>query len=418
MSLVPVLDGTNYQDWAAAMQSFLMSQGQWKVISRPGPQYIYKAEDLEKDKTPKAGAIAENVEIVEAWNDIDDKALGNIRLRLNSNIRQLFKDMDISVTLWEQIKSKYGKPGLGQAFIEFKAAMNTFIPPNSNPAPALDKIMTHFARLLDVEMAIPSNVQSMIILAKAPPAYEMVVQSFCADGLTTKKADNVCQALIQSWATHNRTGTSQNQQRANRLSTVKCGGEPPQFQQQQQGNNQQRSDGQWQGRGRGRRGKRGGQKNAQQQLQQAPAQMAQPEASTSEAPLQYPPIPQFQIVPGPSSSSPFLGHFAQRAEVNNPPPNAQSVYPTFQRAFDLAKALDVRPSIETLKTLEEAELNKPAHKRRRLGHTQGLEARITGSKSSSKGKERADKSERVSLFSLGAKGHLPSGYSVSLLWVL
>jgi len=126
--------------------------------------------------------------------------------------------------------------------------------------------------------------------------------------------------------------------------------------------------------------------------------MAQPEASISEAPLQYPPVPQFQIVPGPSSSSPFLGHFAHRAEVNNPPPNAQSVYPTFQRALDLTKALDVCPSIETLKTLEEAELYKPAHKCRRLGNTQGLEARI-GSKSSSKGKERADKSERVSLFS-------------------
>ena len=29
-NLVPVLDSTNYQQWSAAMQSFLMSQGQWK----------------------------------------------------------------------------------------------------------------------------------------------------------------------------------------------------------------------------------------------------------------------------------------------------------------------------------------------------------------------------------------------------
>ena len=177
----------------------------------------------------------------------------------------------------------------------------------------------------------------------------MIVQSFCAEGLTSKKPDSVCRAFIQSWATHNRTGTNQNQQRANWLSTVKRGGEPPQFQQQQQGNYQQRSDGQFQGRGCGRRGKQGGQKNAQQQLQQAPAQIAQPEASTSEALPQYPPIPQFQIIPGPSSSSPFLGHFAHKAEVNNPPPNAQSVYPTFQHALNLSKALDVHPSIETLK---------------------------------------------------------------------
>ena len=31
-NLVPVFDGTNYPQWAAAMQSFLMSQGQWKCI--------------------------------------------------------------------------------------------------------------------------------------------------------------------------------------------------------------------------------------------------------------------------------------------------------------------------------------------------------------------------------------------------
>ena len=31
-NLVSVFNGTNYQQWATAMQSFLMSQGQWKCI--------------------------------------------------------------------------------------------------------------------------------------------------------------------------------------------------------------------------------------------------------------------------------------------------------------------------------------------------------------------------------------------------
>ena len=34
-NLVPVLDGTNYQQWSTAMKSFLMSQGQWKC-TKPG----------------------------------------------------------------------------------------------------------------------------------------------------------------------------------------------------------------------------------------------------------------------------------------------------------------------------------------------------------------------------------------------
>ena len=38
MSLVPVLDGTNYQDWAAAMQSFLISHTGGKGVYN---QWIY-----------------------------------------------------------------------------------------------------------------------------------------------------------------------------------------------------------------------------------------------------------------------------------------------------------------------------------------------------------------------------------------
>ena len=84
----------------------------------------------------------------------------------------------------------------------------------------------------------------------------------------------------------------------------------------------------------------------------------------------------------------------------------------------------MRPSIETLKTLEAAEIAqgssdpRPSKRARKsapkqLGATQGLEARI----GSAKGKETAIDDEVVSL-SLGAKGNIPSGYIVSSLWVL
>src|SRR5258708_35599726 len=76
-SYVPVLDGTNYQQWAAAMQSYLMSQGQWKctktgttpplvtTTETDGTTYTTGQEDLDK------------------WNQDSKKAVGNIRLRLH-----------------------------------------------------------------------------------------------------------------------------------------------------------------------------------------------------------------------------------------------------------------------------------------------------------------------------------------------
>ena len=137
---------------------------------------------------------------------------------------------------------------------------------------------------------------------------------------------------------------------------VKQGQDAPQFQQQQQNNQQQCGDGEWHGRGQGRRqGKRGGQKNSQQQLQQAPAQQA-PTQTTSQGPPQ-PPSPQFQWVAGPSSSASHLGYFASPIEARPPPPPS-SIYPTFNRALELSRKIGVRPSTETIKTLEVAEIAK------------------------------------------------------------
>ena len=44
-TLVPILTGPNYQIWAPAMKSFLMSQGQWHVLSCPCPYDV----TLDKD---------------------------------------------------------------------------------------------------------------------------------------------------------------------------------------------------------------------------------------------------------------------------------------------------------------------------------------------------------------------------------
>jgi hypothetical protein len=36
-NLVPVLDGSNYQQWAPPMRNFLKSQGQWLILKEDNP---------------------------------------------------------------------------------------------------------------------------------------------------------------------------------------------------------------------------------------------------------------------------------------------------------------------------------------------------------------------------------------------
>ena len=65
-NLVPILDGTNYQQWVATMQSFLMSQGQWKCVKEGAdvPSEI-KVED----------SVTNAAEIV-SWLEDAERAMG------------------------------------------------------------------------------------------------------------------------------------------------------------------------------------------------------------------------------------------------------------------------------------------------------------------------------------------------------
>ena len=71
-NLVPVFDGTNYQQWTAAMQSFLMSQGQWKCDK----------DGADVPAEVKVEGNVTNAADIVSWLEDAEKAMGNIRLCL------------------------------------------------------------------------------------------------------------------------------------------------------------------------------------------------------------------------------------------------------------------------------------------------------------------------------------------------
>src|SRR5258708_39115859 len=273
---VPVLDGTNYQQSAASMQSYLMSQGQWKCtkLTATAPSLTTVTHPATEDAVAYTETTGQ--EELDKWNQEAEKALGNIRLRLHYTIGYQFNEETDPSELWESLKNKYGMPGVTKAFVEFKQVMDTAIPNGSDPGPALDKIMSHFVRLKSMRWDIPRNVQGMMILSKAPPSMEAVVQVFAQminDQNEDQKRESlepekICTAMRMSWETLGQSGAKgkQNQQHAQKLSAVKQNTGPPNFQQHQQPQQQQRRDQAARERGRGRRAKRGGRKNTQQQL--------------------------------------------------------------------------------------------------------------------------------------------------------
>ena len=127
-NLVPVLDGTNYQQWVAAMQSFLMSQGQWKCVKDSAN---VPAEIKVEDSITNAGDIA-------SWLEDAEKAMGNIRLRLHHTIGYQFNSEENPAALWQTLKKKYGVPGISMPLRSLRPSWIPRFP--TTPIPVLPLI--------------------------------------------------------------------------------------------------------------------------------------------------------------------------------------------------------------------------------------------------------------------------------------
>jgi hypothetical protein len=161
-NLVPVLTGSNYQEWTASMRSYLMSQGQWKCVKKGA---VPPPEGKDGDTSP-----------VDNWNETAECALRNILLHLHHMIAYQFTEYIDPTTLWAKLLEKYGVPRLSKNYVNFKAIMDLKIHNNTNPSPTIDQLAALFLCLKQNDLEIPKKLRVMIILSKMPPAYEAMVQ--------------------------------------------------------------------------------------------------------------------------------------------------------------------------------------------------------------------------------------------------
>ena len=137
-NLIPVLEGLNYKMWFPLMQSFLMSQGQWRVTCKSPPTLISAKPATNEE------VVTGNHEKVNEWFNLKSKALGNIQLRLHHTIQYKHCGIKIVGEMLAKLEKEYGKPGLISIYLELKGAFNTQIPANSNPTLAVTNTSTHF----------------------------------------------------------------------------------------------------------------------------------------------------------------------------------------------------------------------------------------------------------------------------------
>ena len=183
---------------------------------------------------PPQESIDKNQNKIEEWDNDNQKAIGNIMLRLAPQIQGNLTSeiMDSAGLLWDHLEKQYGKPGIIATYLEFKAAMDIKISDNEDPTTAIDKMIAHFARCNASGLEVPDHFQAMLIMAKLPSAFDGLAQIFCQkDSMKSLDVAEMRKTIGLAW--EQRKGAKIPRNQAQKLSAVKRGPNEPPFEQQQ-----------------------------------------------------------------------------------------------------------------------------------------------------------------------------------------
>src|SRR5216683_2861632 len=341
-SLVPILDGTNYAQWAVVMKAFLMSIAHWAYPQGHIERALFPDKKKERERLPEM----EKEEIhakQAAFDEKDGVVIGHIVLRTNATIQQVLIECTTSFAMWNSLHETYGKATAPTVFRDFKDCLGAHISVNHDPTRYFDKLFAAFGRMSSAEVAVPPQLQAMIALAALPQKWEMLVSIVTGDiELQDLDLGDVRTAVIGPYQSETVCHSS-GKHNANKISAVKCKCSNPNWNQQQGSNQQQRPPNQQNqgqdGQAKRKRGKCGGKGKAKQSDNQ--------HLHITNVTSLVPPNSSTIVLPGPSG--------VQRRIVTRPTPKQHmpSPYKALNTAIDTAQTSGSKPTIQTVKTLEQ-----------------------------------------------------------------
>ena len=156
-SLVPILDRTNYRQWAVAMKALIQSTGMW-AYPMGKVEREYFPEDENEFQALTATRKAEIMASINEFEKNDGMVLGQIMLRLSTTIQQNHQHCHTSASLWNALLTTYGKSTASAVFKDFKDCLNSRITTNADPQIYFDKVFGAYAHIKAADVAIPPQL--------------------------------------------------------------------------------------------------------------------------------------------------------------------------------------------------------------------------------------------------------------------
>jgi len=179
-SLVPILDGTNYAQWAVVMKAFLMSTAHWAYPQGHVERALFPNKKKDRERLPEMEK--EEIRTKQAvFDEKDGMVMGHIVLRTNATIQQVLIECTTSYAMWNSLCETYGKAMAPTVFRDFKDCLGTHISINHNPTQYFDKLFAAFGHMSSAEVTVPPQLQAMIALTALPQKWEMLISIVTGD---------------------------------------------------------------------------------------------------------------------------------------------------------------------------------------------------------------------------------------------
>jgi len=168
--LVLVLDGTNYQEWAKAMEAYLMSMDLWEYANRDEQQPTQSSPPTQDEKIT-----------FKAWKSANQKALANVILWVKPSIREDIAMLNNAETIWNHLKTHFNMVQPTTLSKDFKAAISIQIDATKHPLPQVNRLQAAVQHLSNNGVSMPKIIQAMILLSTLPPKWEMLISILCTN---------------------------------------------------------------------------------------------------------------------------------------------------------------------------------------------------------------------------------------------
>ena len=173
-------DGSNHIQWAAGMKAYLRFTKPEIGLHASSPlnmvagmkAYLRFTKLWPFVEGTKLRPSDTNSAEYDAWNELDEQAIGTILMKLPYQYHHLAVDSAgkdrFSEQLWEAIETQFGKTGMAGIFSEFISAIHFTVREGEELIPALGNLTAIIQRMVNQNVKLDDKLQVLLYLATLP----------------------------------------------------------------------------------------------------------------------------------------------------------------------------------------------------------------------------------------------------------